>query len=265
MKRITLGALDYGLAFGVDRVLRDLLLAGRLSAVGCLVASELWSREFKPMQDVAERRGHRALIGLTLAFSGDRVRPVSQRMKEAFHDQMPSRGMLQRRAFLRLLPDETLAAEADAQLTRFAFLMNREPDFIAVREGLLDRGAIANIVFDAIKRAEFEKQPLIISPTQSGLQAAWLRRLAGQKGFEMLKKGPSLPETEDPEELHQKLRYHFDGLSDMTFVTCMPGKADDRLRRDEPSEKIAIRECQQEVLASGRFFRTLDEKDVFLN
>lgn len=265
MKRITLGALDYGLAFGVDRVLRDLLLAGRLSAVGCLVASELWSREFKPMQEVAEHLGHRAMIGVTLAFSGDRISPVSQSMKETYHDKMPSRGMLQRRAFLRLLPDETLAAEADAQLTRFAFLMNREPDFVAVREGLLDRSAIAKIVMDAVKRAEFVKQPVIISPTQSGLQAAWLRRLASQKGFEMLNKGPSLPETEDPEELHQKLGYHFDGLPDLTFITCIPGRADDRLRRDEPPEKIAIRECQWEVLASGRFFRTLDEKNVFLN
>ena len=34
MKRITLGALDYGLAFGVDRALRDLVEQGRLSALG---------------------------------------------------------------------------------------------------------------------------------------------------------------------------------------------------------------------------------------
>ena len=83
MKRITLGALDYAVAFGVVRTLRSLLLEGRLSAVGCLVASELWSREFKPMQDVAQKVGNRALIGVTLAFSGDRVHP---------HDDQKERG-----------------------------------------------------------------------------------------------------------------------------------------------------------------------------
>ena len=41
--------------------------------------------------------------------------------------------------------------------------------------------------------------------------------------------------------------------------------ADDRLRRDEPRGKIAVRECQYDVLSSDRFFHTLDKKAVFLN
>ena len=44
MKQITLGALDYGLAFGVDRALRDLAVNGRLSAIDALVTTELWPR-----------------------------------------------------------------------------------------------------------------------------------------------------------------------------------------------------------------------------
>ena len=265
MKRITLGALDYAVAFGVDRTLRSLLLEGRLSAVGCLVASELWAREFKPMQEVAEKVGNRALIGVTLAFSGDRVQPVSERMRELYQEKMPSRGSVERRAMLRLLPDEALAAEVDAQLTRFTFLMNREPDFVAVREGLLERSVIARHVFDAIDRAGFKCPPKIISPLEPGLHAKRLVRMAAKHGLQVLPKGPSLPETSVPEELHRKLRHHFDGLADMTFVHCIPGQADDRLRREESREKIAIRECQREVLGSDRFFHTLEEVDVFLN
>ena len=265
MKRITLGALDYAVAFGVDRTLRSLLLEGRLSAVGCLVASELWSREFKPMQDVAQKVGNRALIGVTLAFSGDRVHPVSERMREIYLEKMPSRGSVERRAMLRLLPDEALAAEADAQLTRFTFLMNREPDFVAVREGLLDRSVVARLVVEAIERAGFKRPPKIVSPLEAGLHARRLVRIAAKKGLEVLPKGPSLPAATDPEDLHRKLRHHFDGMADMTFVHCIPGQADDRLRREEPREKVAMRECQREVLGSDRFFHTLEEADVFLN
>lgn len=265
MKRITLGALDYGVAFGVDRTLRSLLLQGRLSAVGCLVASELWSREYKPMQEVAQKIGKRGLIGITLAFSGDRVHPVSERMHAIYHDEMPSRGMMERRAMLRLLPDEVLAAEADAQLARFTGLMNLEPDFVAVREGLLDRTVVARLVFEAIERANFKTSPKILSPLESGLQAGRLARIAAKKGLVLLPKGPSLPATSDREELHKKLRHHFDGLADETFIHCIPGQADDRLRREEPLEKIAIRECQKDVLGSDRFFHTLEDANVFLN
>ncbi len=104
MKRITLGALDYGLAFGVDRALRELVERGRLSALGAMVATELWPREFRPLQETAEKVGKRALFGVTLAFSGDRVSPVSARMQEIYGDRMFTREQLQRRALLRLLP-----------------------------------------------------------------------------------------------------------------------------------------------------------------
>lgn len=265
MKRITLGALDYGVAFGVDRTLRALLLQGRLSAVGCLVASELWRRESVPMKEVAAEVGDRALVGVTLAFSGAHVEPVSEHMRSIYHDKMPSRGAIERRAMLRLLPDEVLLDEAEAQLAHFTGLMKREPDFIAVREGLLDRTEVARLVFEAIERAGLQTPPRIISPLDGGLQASRIARMAAQKGLDVLCKGPPLPETPNVEDLHKKLRHHFDGLADMTFIQCIPGQADDRLRREEPLEKVAIRECQREVLGSDRFFHTLEDANVFLN
>ncbi len=149
MKRITLGALDYGLAFGVDRALRDLVERGRLSALGAIVATELWPREFRPLQETAEKIGKRALFGVTLAFSGDR---------------MFTREQLQRRALLRLLPDQLLQEEAQAQLARYSVLMKRQPDFVAVREGLLERTSVARIVLKAVEHAGYREPPLLISP-----------------------------------------------------------------------------------------------------
>ncbi|WP_417666593.1 ChbG/HpnK family deacetylase [Roseibium sp.] len=265
MKRITLGALDYGLAFGVDRTLRDLLLRGRLSAVGCMVGTDLWSREFLPMKEVAEELGERGLVGLTLTLSGDRAKPVSPRMAQVYGDVLPTRGAWERRAFFRMLPEEILKAEVSAQIEAYVSKMERPPDFISLREGLMDRSAIAKLVIKTIATAGLSRLPYLVTSLPPGLQAGRVRSMAKKNGIEVLPWGPPLPETEDREQLHTRLRRHFDGLTDMTFVAGVPGAADDRLRRDESREKIAIRECHREVLGSGRFFRTLDEKDVFLN
>ncbi len=264
MMRFTLGALDYGLAFGVDRALRDLAENGRLSAVGALVSTELWPREFRPFQEVAERVGQQTLFGITLAFSGDRVMPVSSRMQETYGGRMLTREKVNRRAFLRLLPDELLMDEAVAQLARYSVLMQRPPDFVAVREGLFARTSLARIVFKAIERSDFEKMPLIISPLQSGLKTLRLARLAKGFGLQVLPSSEPLPPTADTEELQQLLLNHFDGMSDRSFVAAIPGKSDDRLMREEPRKKIAVRECQYEVLRSDRFFQTLDRKNIFL-
>jgi len=265
MKRITLGALDYGLAFGVDRALRDLVEQGRLSALGAMVTTDLWPREFRPLQDTVQKVGNRALFGVTLAFSGDRVSPVSGRMQDTYGDRMFTRQQLQRRALFRLLPDELLLEEAQAQLARYSVLMKRQPDFVAVREGLLARTSLARLVFKAIVHADYDRPPLVISPVRSGLKPMRLAHLAKSYGLKMLPKADPLPETEDPEELQRLLHNHFDGMSDQSFVAAIPGRSDDRLRREEPRRKVAIRECQYEVLASDRFFHTLEQKDVFLN
>ena len=264
MKRITLGALDYGLAFGVDRALRDLAEQGRISALGAMVATDLWPREFRPLQETVAKASGNVLFGVTLAFSGDRVSPVSARMQETYGERMFTRDQLNRRAFLRLLPDELLFEEALSQLARYAVLMKRPPDFVAVREGMLARTSLASLVFKAIERADFETPPLVISPVRSGLKTLRLARLAKAHNLQVLPKADPLPETEDPEDLHRLLHNHFDGMTDRSFVACIPGHPDDRLRREEPRKKIAMRECQYEVLSSDRFFHTLDKKDVFL-
>ncbi|WP_417685549.1 ChbG/HpnK family deacetylase [Roseibium sp.] len=265
MKRITLGALDYGLSFSVDRTLRDLLREGRLSAVGSIVVTDLWSREFLPLRETADEVGDRALFGLTVTLSGDRAQPLSERMAKTYGNAMPTRSYLERRAFLRLLPDEILLEEIGAQIREYVARMDREPEFVAVREGLFDRTAIAKHVMQAINDAELSSTPYLVTGLPPGLQAARVRKMAEAAGLKVLPWGPPLPETNDTEKLHKLLRYHFDGLPDMTFVAGVPGAADDRLRRDESREKISVRECHREVLSSGRFFRTLDEKNVFLN
>lgn len=265
MKRVILGALDYGVAFGVDRTLRELLADGRLSAVGCLAASPLWSREYKPMQEIADTVGSRGLVGVTIALSGDRVTPVSGRMVQTYGETMPAPSKWARRAFFRLLPDDLLSEEVEAQLQRFTDLMEREPDFVAVRDGLLAHGPVARLVTKAIGAQEYRQPPSLISPDGSRLVEGRLTRFARKAGLKVVSKGPSMPPIPDVDVLQNRMKSHFNGLGDMAFVASIPGKADDRLRREEPREKIAIREAHREVLSSGQFFQTLVERDIYLN
>lgn len=46
MKKIMLGVFDYGLVFGVDWVLCDLVVKGWFSVIGVFVVIDLWLCEF---------------------------------------------------------------------------------------------------------------------------------------------------------------------------------------------------------------------------
>lgn len=264
MKKITLGALDYGVAFSVNKTLLDLLDKARLSAVGCLVTSDLWTREFKPLKEMSEQVGKRGMIGLNIALTGAHLYPLSKRMHTIYDGKMFSRFHLDRRARMRLLPDEIIQEEIRDQISAFIDKMEFEPAFIAVREGLMERTVILSLLLNAIEELGLASKPDLVAPIRPGLQAARLRRIAEKRGFRMLPWGRPLPEIADQEDLQKRLKYFFDGMSDGTFVASLPGVADDRLRRNETLQKIQIRECQAEVLGSDRFFRTLMEKDVFL-
>ncbi|NVK33942.1 MAG: ChbG/HpnK family deacetylase [Rhodobacteraceae bacterium] len=264
MKRIILGALDYGLAFGINRTLRDLLEDARLSAIGCIVVADLWSREYKPLLETADKVGKRGLIGLNIVLTGDQFTPLSERMHTTYGGKMFARFHMDRRARLRLLPDEIIKDEIKAQLAAFTQKMGFEPSFVTIREGLLERSVILRLLLDAIDELGFKTKPDLLSPVRAGPQASRLKRIAGERGHQMLPWGAPLPEIPEADDLLGRLRTFFNGMPDGIFIPCLPGVADDRLRREEPLSKILIRECQYTVLSSERFFRILMEKDVFL-
>ncbi|NBN64495.1 ChbG/HpnK family deacetylase [Microvirga tunisiensis] len=264
MKRITLAAVDYGLAFGVDRAIRDLLSAGRLSAVACLAASDLWSREYRPLQEVAEAVGGHALIGLNLVLSDPNLPPQSERWQTTFGARFRSPAWYARRALTGLLPDEVIQAELEAQIARFTSFWAGPPEFVSLRNGLMRHRPLARLVIAALKAQGVTPQPLLIYPHADGWEARRFARFAARAGLTTLPCGPRLPDLEEEAALQAALRLHFDGLPDRAVVVCRPGEADDRLRRLEPRSDIRIREVQRRVLASQTFFNTLAEKDVFL-
>lgn len=264
MKRITLAAVDYGLAFGIDRALRDLLSKGRLSAVGCLVASDLWSREYKPLREVADAVGGHGLVGLTAVLSGEDLKPQSQRWVSTFGETFKSSAWYARRSMTGLLPDEVIVAELEAQIARFQDYWGGAPQFLTLRNGLMRHRPVARLVLAALENQKVSPLPLLIYPQAEGWEARRFARFAARHGLETLPCGPRLPDLADEPSLQAALRLHFDELPDRAVVVCRPGEADDRLRRMERPQQVEQREVQRRVLASQTFFNTLAEKDIFL-
>ncbi|WP_439529916.1 ChbG/HpnK family deacetylase [Pannonibacter sp.] len=264
MKRITLAAVDYGLAFGIDRALRDLLSKGRLSAVGCLVASDLWTREYKPLREVADEVGGHGLVGLTAVLSGPGLKPQSQRWLSTFGEAFKSPAWYARRSVTGLLPDEVIVAELEAQIVRFQDYWGAAPQFLTLRNGLIRHRPVARLLLAALENQSVAPLPLLVYPQADGWEARRFARFAARHGLDTLPCGPRLPDLEDEAALQAALRLHFDGLPDRAVVVCRPGEADDRLRRLERQTQVEQREVQRRVLASQTFFNTLAEKDIFL-
>ncbi|WP_417769711.1 ChbG/HpnK family deacetylase [Stappia sp.] len=261
MKRILLTSADYGLAFGVDRALRELIAAGALSAVGCLVVSDLWSREYMPLRDAVDSVRHRTLVGLTLALTQPH-QPLSVRGRSQFGDAFPRARWWRFRGALRLLPDEMIADEVEAQFACFEEFYQRPADFLHVTDDLLALPALARVVLEQAGLRRWP--PRIVMPPLEPRAARRFARLAGECGVRVLQRGPAFPATvEEADHVHH-VRRRLDGLSDRTVVFCQPAEVDDRLRRSEPRARLDTRSAQYAFFRGSTFPLLLMEKDIFL-
>ncbi len=262
MKRIVLTASDYGLAFGVDRAIRDLVSAHRMSAVGCLVVSDLWSREFMPLRDCVEQAGGRTPVGLTLVLSGA-YEPVSGSARKIFGNRFPSPGYYARRGRLGLLPDEILGLEIRAQFDRFVEFYGTQPAFVALHDGLDRKPGVARVLVDALEEPISQGVSVLFRQPQRWGCRRQARRI-GKLGGSCNPGSAEMPMINDADALHKFFWSTLDGQPDNTCVWCRPGTGDDRLRRLESAEDIEMRQAQRDYLNGHRFLLALTEKERFL-
>lgn len=262
MKRIVLTATDYGLAFGIDRSIRELVAANRLSAVGCLVVSDLWSREFLPLRECVDRAGGRTAVGLSVVLSGD-FEPVTAQARRIFNGKFPSTGFYARRGLFGLLPDEILIGEIQGQLDRFEEVYGARPDFVTLHDALDNRPGVAKLLTSALSEQIALGVTVILREPQRWRNRRLARRIT-KLGGSSNPGGVTVSKTTDQEALHRVFWSGFDFKPDNTCVWCKPGTADDRLRRLETEDEIEVREAQLTYLKSHRFLLALTEKDLFL-
>lgn len=267
MKRILLTSPDYGLTFGIDRALRELIEGGLLSAVGCLVVSDLWSREYLPLRDAVDGVRHHTRVGLTLALAAPHT-PLSLRGRETFGERLPRAGWWRWRDRLRLVPDEVLADEVDAQLACFEEFYQRPAAFLHASEDLLALPRVAAVV---LARAALRRvRPAVVSPfadvpgRRPSHAARRFARMVREAGLHVLPRAPALPDTAQRTPLEQHVWRGLNGQADGAVVLCRPGEIDDRLRRSEPRGLQEVRQAQLDFLRSPAFNLLIVEKDIFL-
>ncbi|MDJ0930195.1 ChbG/HpnK family deacetylase [Breoghania sp.] len=258
MKRIVLTVLDYGTAFGVDRAIRTLLADNRLTAVGCVAASDRWPREYLPLRDQVNMVVQRTRVGLTLALS----RPfasISDPAREVSGPRFPAPRYYSARGMLGLLPNLALKMEIEAQLSRFEEYYGRPPAFIALHDGLDHKPGVVKLVVEVMGERFRSDWPdfLFSAPERlrSKLLARQIRKLSGDTNHEAV----SLPLTTEPGALHRFFWRGLEGRRDGTSVWCAPAQRDDHLRKLAPEAEIEARDAQFTYLDSPDFLLALTE------
>jgi predicted glycoside hydrolase/deacetylase ChbG (UPF0249 family) len=134
--RLAVCADDYGLHEGIDEAVLQLLAAGRLSAVSCLVHGPGWR------EGAAALRQAPAAVGRHLNFNAARpgAGPVFPR------------GGRVARAWLRRLDAQAVAASIEQQLDLFEGALGRPPDFVDGHQHVHQLPVIREALLVALQR-----------------------------------------------------------------------------------------------------------------
>ncbi len=262
MKRVILTSLEYGLAFGIDRALRDLAAGGRISAIGCLAASELWPLEAQALRQSIEDSGSRTRAGLAITLSYP-FRPASEEGRANYGDPFPKPLKSRVSNVLRLVPREGTRAEIGAQLDLFSEHFGRKPDFVTLHFDTPLTARIAKALTECL--VEKSMNDVLIMTPLSGTRADHIlfRRA---KGRNLAATGGILfwPRSEDVNDLHQFVVGTLAEQADNTVAVCYPGEVDDRLRKLEPKKLQSVRSAHLDFLNSDSFLSLQDERGLFL-
>ncbi|WP_321342626.1 ChbG/HpnK family deacetylase [Breoghania sp.] len=263
MKRIVLTALDYGTAFGVDRAIRTLLADNRLTGVGCVVASNRWSREYLPLREQVEDKGSRTRIGLTLALCRP-FAPVSDPARQVFGPRLPAPRYYAMRRPIGLLPAAAIKAEIAAQVKSFEDYYGRRPAFVAMRDQMDRNAVLAKLAVEVMAETYGVEMPDFLFSQPERLRSRLLARRIRRLGGETNREAVTLPLTEDASLLHRFFWRALEGRRDGTTVWCAPAEPDEHLRSMASDAEAHARQAQFNYLNSSDFLLALTEKDIFL-
>lgn len=197
-KILVLCADDFGLSAGIDAAILDLVRAGRLSAVSCMVggadfaaaAPALVAAAAEPASPVAGAVPMpRAEIGLHLTLTD--LAPLGAMPKTAPDGRPPTIGALIHRSYTgRLVPAE-IAAEVRRQIARFREVVGRGPDFLDGHQHCHVLPAVRRAVLDEVRAGAFDGPGFWIRSCEEPIGAIRHRRIEVAKaGFiALLSKG----------------------------------------------------------------------------
>ena len=123
-RRLLICADDYAISPAVSAGIRELALAGRLSATGVMTCMRHWPTEAPALRPLAER------VAVGLHFTLTDQAPLGPMPVLAPAGRLPAIARLVTLGLFRALPGAEIAAELDRQLDAFEAHFGAPPDFI---------------------------------------------------------------------------------------------------------------------------------------
>jgi predicted glycoside hydrolase/deacetylase ChbG (UPF0249 family) len=273
-RRIWLCADDYGLSPGVNRAIRDLIERGRLNATSVMVVGQAIGRdEISALQDAAAN-SPRCAIGLHVTLTAP-FRPLTMHFQPLDGGMFPAFAKLLRAGLLRRLDPEIVHAELVVQLSAFAEMFGRAPDFVdghqhaqlfpGVRDAFLT--AVKAAAPDAWVRQGGRIQPLarrLGAPKALVLDvlSAQFRRRAAQAEIAFNSGFAGAYDFTRRPDFGVLMRQFLEGLPEDGLIMCHPGFVDDILVSLDPF--TTQREHEHAFLGGEHFPRLLAANKVTL-
>jgi chitin disaccharide deacetylase len=245
-RRIWLCADDYGISPGVNRAIRDLIERGRLNATSVMVVGPALDRDEISALQSAAASSPRCGIGLHVTLTAP-FRPLTMHFQPADGGMFLGFPKLLRAGLLRRLDPEIIHAELMVQLSAFAEMFGRAPDFVdghqhaqlfpGVRDAFL--AAVKQAAPNAWVRQGGRRQPLArrlgapkalvldVLSAQFRTRAA-RANVAFNPGF-----AGAYDFTRRP-DFGALMRQFLDGLPEGGLIMCHPGFVDDTLASLDP-------------------------------
>ena len=273
-RRIWLCADDYGLSPGVNRAIRDLIERGRLNATSVMVVGPSIGRDEAGALQAAAANSPRCAIGLHVTLTAP-FRPLTMHFRPVDGGMFPAFAKLLRAGMLRRLDAEIIHAEVMVQLSAFADLFGRSPDFVdghqhaqlfpQVRDGFLT--AVNQAAPNAWVRQGGRHQRLarrLGTPKALLLDvlSAQFRRRAARAGVAFNPGFAGAYDFSQAPDFGALMRQFLDGLPEHGVIMCHPGFVDDTLRSLDPV--TTPREHEHAFLGGEHFPRLLAANKVTL-
>jgi hypothetical protein len=274
LRRIWLCADDYGLSPGVNRAIRDLIERGRLNATSVMVVGPSIGRDEVSALRTAVANSPRCSIGLHTTLTAP-FRPLTMHFQPIDGGMfLPFRKLL-RAGLLHRLDAEIIRAELLAQLSAFAELFGRQPDFVdghqhaqlfpGVRDAFL--AAVKEAAPNAWVRQGGRNRPLARrldapKPLFLDMLSAQFRRRAGRAGIAFNPGFAGAYDFSKAPDFGTLMQQFLDGLPEGGLVMCHPGFVDEILVSLDPL--TTQREREHAFIAGEQFPRLMAANNVTL-
>ncbi|MDA8231006.1 MAG: ChbG/HpnK family deacetylase [Magnetospirillum sp.] len=269
---VTLCADDYGLAPGVSRAIRDLIVLGRLNATGCMTGSAYWPEAAKDIAPLADR----ADIGLHITLTEQR--PLGPMPSLAPGGTLPTVESVIKRAVTGRLDRAEIAAEVNRQFDAFEAEMGRAPDFLDGHHHVHQLPTVRDVVLDVWRdrmggrgwvRSCWEPPLAILSRRVDAVRALIISELG--RGFRRMLVRAGVPhngsfrgvyDLSDRVPYGDLFRAFTDSPAPRTLVMCHPGFVDDALKAAD--RLTGQREVEFRFLASEECGKSLADRGIRL-